>query len=42
MALRVTITCVQAEIVPGDPEENTRRAREWVAACPLGYARSPS
>ena len=34
MALRVTATCVQAEIVPGDPAENTRRAREWVAACP--------
>lgn len=34
MPLPVTISCVQAEIVPGDPDENTRRALDWIARCP--------
>jgi len=34
MKLPLTITCVQAEIVPGEPQENTRRAEAWLADCP--------
>jgi len=34
MKLPLTITCIQAKIIPGAPEENTRRAQEWVANCP--------
>ena len=33
MQLPLSITCVQAEIVPGESEENTRRAQVWLAGC---------
>ena len=34
MGSLLTLTCVQAAIAPGEPGENTRRARAWLDACP--------
>lgn len=31
----LTITCIQAEIVPGDPRENTRRAETLLEKCEI-------
>ena len=34
MSCPVTISCIQAEIIPGDPAENMGRAKAWIDRCP--------
>ena len=33
MQLPLSLTCIQAKIVPGEPDENTHRAQSWLARC---------